>query len=187
MEIIEKLSDRLNPITRGALDGSLSTLGIVIGAYSAGPEVVIAAGLSGGAANGLSNMFAAVSAEKTEMLVDLNEIENALLKDNLKNTFLHDLKDRQVRLNGLIDGVATIFGALIPVIPFFLFSSLQAAILSVVLTSLLAFFLGFCMARISGRNILYLGMKMAIITVIVAVVSTLVQQGLKAVFRGGLF
>lgn len=186
MGFLEKIEELLNPITRGSIDGALSTLGIVIGASSAGPEVVIAAGLSGGVANGLSNMFAAVSAEKTEMLSDLNEIENALLKDNLKNTILHDIKNRKVRKKGVVDGVATVFGAAVPVLPYFFFASSQAIFFSVALTSILAFALGFCMASISERNILILGIKMAVIAVIVAVASTLVQHGIRNIFRGGL-
>ncbi len=186
MSLLNKIEGYLNPITRGAIDGALSTLGIVIGALGAGPVVIISAGLSGGAANGLSNMFAAVSAEKTEMLSDLSEIEDAMLKDNLRNTIIHEIQNKKVRLRGVVDGIATIFGAMIPVAPYFFFESTQAVFISVALTSLLAFFLGFCMAQVSGRSILRLGIKMAVIAIVVAIVSSLVQQGIEVAFKEGL-
>ncbi|PTD94539.1 TIGR00267 family protein [archaeon SCG-AAA382B04] len=186
MSLLEQIKEYLHPITRGAIDGSLSTLGIVIGAVNASPEIIIAAGMSGGIANGFSNMFAAVSAEKTEMLGDLSEIEDAMLKDTLRDTIIHEMQSKKVRSRGFIDGVATIFGALVPVVPYFFLGTGQAIFLSIGLTSLLAFFLGFAMAQVSGRNILYLGLKMAIIAIIVAIASTSVRQLIEAGFKGSL-
>lgn len=187
MKILEKVRDYLNPITRGAIDGSLSTLGIVIGAISASPKVVIAAGLSGGVANGLSNMFAAVSAEKTEMLTDLSDIEDAMLKDDLRDTVLHEVKNKKVRLRGFVDGISTILGALIPVTPYFFAPANVAVLMAIFFTSLLSFFLGFAMASVSGRNILKIGVKMAIIAIMVAIICTVVQQAIEIGFRGGSF
>lgn len=187
MTYLDKIGKFLHPITRGAIDGSLSTLGIVIGAINASPEVIIAAGLSGGVANGFSNMFAAVSAEKTEMLRDLSDIEDAMLKDDLKNTILHEIENKKVRLRGFVDGVATILGALVPVIPYFFISAAEAVLLAIALTSSLTFLLGFVMAKVSGRRIMILGLKMAVIAVGVAIMSTIVRQVIEAGFKGGFF
>ena len=55
-------------IVRGLIDGSLSALGVVIGASgSADASVIIAAGLGGGIANGLSNILGAFTAEKATL------------------------------------------------------------------------------------------------------------------------
>ena len=52
----EDIEQELVAATRGMMDGTLSTLGVVIGATGAPPEVIIAAGISGGLANSFSNV-----------------------------------------------------------------------------------------------------------------------------------
>ncbi|OKY77577.1 MAG: putative Fe2+/Mn2+ transporter VIT1/CCC1 family [Candidatus Methanohalarchaeum thermophilum] len=182
LNLASRFSEFLGSITRGALDGTLSTLGIVIGAYDAPSSIIIAAGLSGGMANGLSNIFAAVSAEKSEMLKDLRDIKDAMLREDLENTLLHRMADKKVKKKGVMDGIATVLGAVIPVIPYFFLPSDIAVYFAIGFTSLLAFILGSISAKVSGRNILILGIKMAFFAIVVAIVCTLVQRGIRSSF-----
>lgn len=170
---------------RGMLDGTLATLGVVIGARGAAPEIIIAAGISGGVANSISNILAAFSAQKTVMLNDLREVEDAMIEKDLKGSYTHQEKQKEVRLKSIYDGVATLLGALVPVVPFFFFAPQIATYTAIGLTSILGFWVGFIMGKLSRRNVLYLGAKMAIIAIIVALASAIIQNGLDFVLTGG--
>ena len=82
-------------LVRGFIDGSLSTLGVVIGASGAEISIIIAAGIGGGVANGLSNVFGAFTAERIEEEMQIVKIERAMLK-NLKETEIYKSVRRKV-------------------------------------------------------------------------------------------
>jgi|GEM_PF-760106 len=180
IKILKRIEPFLGPIVRGALDGALSTLGIVVGAYGAPSQIIIAAGLSGGAAASISNTFAALSSEKTKMLINLNKIKSAMLKEDFEDTILHEMESKEVRTKGILDGIATIIGASFPVLPYLFLPPEQAIILAIALTSLLAFVLGIWMGKISERGLIMLGVKMALVAIVIALAATLIKQGIDA-------
>ncbi|OUJ19248.1 putative Fe2+/Mn2+ transporter VIT1/CCC1 family [Methanonatronarchaeum thermophilum] len=180
LEIIEAT---LGNITRGAIDGILTTLGIVIGAYGAESTIIIAAGISGGVASGLSNTFAALSAERTEMEVGMKEIRKSMLREEMENTTLHKTKKKQVRIKALMDGLSSVLGASVPVAPYFFFPAEQAVFIAVTLTAIFAFAIGFLSGKVSEKHLIRMGIKMALIALTVAVVATLIQQGIHITLR----
>ncbi|WGI17575.1 VIT1/CCC1 transporter family protein [Methanonatronarchaeum sp. AMET-Sl] len=179
-KIIERT---LGNITRGAIDGILTTLGIVIGAYGAESTIIIAAGISGGAASALSNTFAALSAEQTEMEVGMKKIRKSMLREEMEDTLLHKSKKKEVRIRAIMDGLASIIGAAVPVTPYFFFPAEQAVFIAITLTAIFAFGIGFLSGKISEKKFIQMGIKMALIALIVAVVATLIQQGIHISLR----
>ena len=169
-------------IFRGLIDGSLSTLGVIIGAQNASVGIIIAAGIGGGIANGLSNILGAFTAEKSEAERKLAEIQKAMVVyPELRKTELYKDMLKSTILSGLSDGISTIVGSVIPVIPF-IFSLLfgldkrQALTWSVVLTIALLFVIGGVIGRVSKGNLLVSGVKMALAGITTAMVCTLIEK-----------
>lgn len=171
--------------TRGLVDGSLATLGVVIGASMADPSIVITAGIGGGVANGLSNAFGALTAESAEVERRFSDIEKSMLsKGELRKTILYKSMRKKVLLSGFSDGIASITGAFIPVLPFLLtyvlkYSNQVALIISILLTISTLFILGMYLGFISRKNLIYSGLKMASIGTVTAIVCTLIEHVLQ--------
>ncbi len=175
-------------LIRGFVDGVLSTLGVVIGASTAigtstqASQVIIAAGIGGGMANGLSNILGAFMAEKVMVGERLEELEKAMVKEEaLRETKLNEKFKTRTISGSLADGLSTIGGALIPVIPFvlapvFLISERTALLSSVVFSLLLFAFLGVYVGRVTKENIVLSALKMASFAGITAAVATLIRM-----------
>ncbi len=171
----------LEAASRGMMDGTLSTLGVVIGAQGATPEVIIAAGISGGLANSFSNIFAAFTAYETELMVELNEIKDAMLRGDIEETKLYDSGKHEVHKRSLTDGLATVFGALVPVVPYFFFRPGLSIYIAIFLTAMLGLLVGVVMGKISRRSMVKSGIKMAVMAIVVGVISSFVQSGLSSI------
>ncbi len=169
-------------IFRGLIDGSLSALGVVIGAQGASIGVIVAAGIGGGVANGLSNILGAFTAEKSEAERKLAEIQKAMIVyPELRKTELYRDMLKSTILSGVADGIATIVGSLIPVIPFalalfFHINKTDALIMAVALTLTLLFAIGGYMGKISKSNLILSGFRMAVAGMATALVCTLIER-----------
>lgn len=169
-------------VFRGLIDGSLATLGVVIGAQGASVGVIVAAGIGGGVANGLSNILGAFTAEKSEAERKLAEIKKAMVVyPELRKTELYRDMLKSTILCGLADGICTMLGSFIPVIPFifalaFGFDKRTALMMSVAVTILLLFIIGGYLGRISKTNLVLSGIKMALAGMGTALVCTLIER-----------
>ena len=166
-------------IVRGLIDGSLSALGVVIGASgSADASVIIAAGLGGGIANGLSNILGAFTAEKASLERERIQKEKSLLKKNgyLKKSIIYKKAIRETMICGLIDGISTTIGSALPVVPFFLFDIKTALYVAIGITVAILFILGVFIGKISKENVVVSGIKMVIGALAVAVLCFMVER-----------
>jgi predicted membrane protein (TIGR00267 family) len=158
-------------ITRGFIDGSLSTLGIVLGAAVGGdPRVIIAAGLGGGMANAISNLLGALTAEKAGVMLELRRYERAMVgsKVKLKDTHIYDKRKKEIWKAGTYDGLTTFVGSVVPVIPFAVLGLSDAVMASIAITVGLLFLLGVYLGKLSKDNIVFAGVKMAIFGLVTA-------------------
>ena len=161
---------------RGFVDGSLSTLGIVVGAVAADTSIVIAAGLGGALANGISNVLSAISAEELGQHKELREVEKAMVSKDFRGSKREQRVSRAALARGTVDGVATVVGGVIPVFPyFFCTSTSQAMLCAIVLVIGAVSFVGMYLGKVSKRNIAISALKMGVFGAIVAVVVYLVQ------------
>ncbi len=176
-------------LIRGFIDGLLSTLGIVIGASTAmrtgggveASHIIIAAGLGGGVANSLSNILGAFMGEKAALYERYQEMEKAMLKDDaLKGTKVDEKLQGKVLTSGAADGLATLGGAILPIVPFFLitlpgFTTLKGLYTSIGLSLALFFVLGTYIGKISSENMVLSGLKMVAFGGATALVVTLIR------------
>lgn len=165
----------IDNFVRGLVDGSLSTLGVVIGASTGPSNIILAAGLGGTVANGISNILGAFSAEKATVYEKLKNIEKAMIEKDLKGSFLQKKAESNVVKAGLIDGGATILGGAIPVVPFVFLSQSVALLVSVLLVLILLFFLGVYLGKLSKENLLFSGIKMVVYSLIIATMAYIIQ------------
>ncbi len=169
-------------IFRGLIDGSLSTLGVIIGAQNASVGIIIAAGIGGGIANGLSNVLGAFTAEKSEAEKKLAEIRKAMVVyPQLKKTELYREMVKSTIFSGIADGLSTIVGSVIPVLPFiasllFGLNKKTALLISFAMTTALLFAIGGILGRPSKREVLLSGVKMALAGIGTALICTLIEK-----------
>ncbi|MFX1486142.1 MAG: VIT1/CCC1 transporter family protein [Promethearchaeota archaeon] len=165
-----------------AFDGALTILGIIMGAYAIGaidPKVIIGAGLGGSLAMAISGVSGAYMTESAERLRELERLEKAMLK-TLDNT----VQSRAIRFASIyvavVDGAAPLAVSTIAIVPFILsqiglFEVGIAVILSVGVNLLILFLLGGFLGRISKRNVIISGLKMAAAGIGTALVALLLN------------
>jgi len=165
-------------VIRGLIDGSLSTLGVVIGASGGETSIIIAAGIGGGIANGISNILGALTAERAMIEEEREKKEKSLLikNGNLKSTHEYKYKINKTMYSGTYDGISTTTGAIIPVIPFFVMEPKLALITAIVLTLVILLALGVYIGKLSRENLTIAGIKMVIGGILVAAISFGVER-----------
>lgn len=158
------------------MDGSLSSLGIVIGAYAGTESVVIAATVGGTIANGISNALSAYSAGEAEQYTKMRGIEDAMVSKELKGSSYERKIRKSILVSSIADGLASVIGGTIPIIPFFLFNSPVSTIAACALVIAVIFIVGIYLGKVSRKNILLSALKMALFAAIIAAVVYFVQS-----------
>ncbi|ABR55421.1 protein of unknown function DUF125 transmembrane [Methanococcus vannielii SB] len=159
-------------VIRGLIDGSLSTLGVVIGASGGETSTIVAAGIGGGIANGISNVLGALTAERAMIEEDRERKEKSLLimNGNLKSSHEYKYKINKTLYSGTYDGISTTIGAVIPVLPFFIFEQKIALIFAVASTLMILLGLGIFIGKLSRENLAISGLKMVLGGIIVTII-----------------
>ena len=161
---------------RGFIDGSLSTLGIVIGASSASNVIIIAAALGGTLANGISNLLSAFSAEGVEQYKELRRIEEAMVSKELKGSEPERQVFRKTITIGAVDGLATIIGGGIPILPYLFLPTFDAMLVAIGVVIAVTSVIGVYLGKLSKRNVILSALKMALFCVVVAAVVYLLES-----------
>ncbi len=167
---------------RGFIDGALSVLGVVIGASAGQIDIIISAGIGGGVANGISNVFGAFTAERVQEEREFQKIEKSMLVE-LRETELYKTVRRRVMIRGLVDGISTVIGSIVPVLPFILafiigFSAYLALAMSVSFTAISLGIIGIYFGRISKENIIVSSSKMVLMGIVTAIISFGIERGI---------
>jgi len=158
------------------MDGSLSTVGIIIGASSASIPIIIAAGIGGTLANGISNTLSAFSAERTDKYQELRKVEDAMVDKELKGSLVERWMHKRTVVAGTVDGFATVIGGLLPIMPYLAGMKTHTMFVSIGMVIVSVSFVGIYLGKISRRNILISAMKMAVYAAIVAGIVYLTQS-----------
>lgn len=161
-----------------AFDGSMTSLGVVIGAYISSisdPRTVIGVILVSGIAMAVSGFSGTYMTESAERNHSLNELEDAMLVD--LNDTIYGQASRFVSIYAaVVDGSAPFLASIPAFIPFYL-SMIGilpiglAFYISIGASLLTLFLLGVFLGRISGGNLLYSGIKMVVAGVAVAILA----------------
>ncbi|HPT18587.1 MAG TPA: VIT1/CCC1 transporter family protein [Methanothrix sp.] len=164
-----------------AFDGTLTIMGVVIGAHFSGvadPHVVITAGIAGSLAMGISGISGAYLAERAERKRDLKKLETAMLK-NLDDTHYARATEFASVVVAMVDGISPALSAAILVVPYFFAAEIgiQAAFYASLLLGLAVLFtLGIFLARISNERPVFSGIQMILVGIVTIIIVGLVAQ-----------
>jgi predicted membrane protein (TIGR00267 family) len=118
---------------------------------------------------GLSGFAGAYVTEEAERTKKLNSLEKSMLKD-LKESVIGKASRFASLWAGIIDGVSPAIAALLCLTPFFLSSYgvfpiifMHAIQLSIAIAFAIMFLLGTFLGKLSGRNMLFHGVKMLLV------------------------
>jgi predicted membrane protein (TIGR00267 family) len=175
----------LGPIARryfvmNAFDGALTMLGVVIGASMAhmdNPAVIIAAGISGSFAMGISGFSGAYMAESAERNKELKGIEKAMCKTMHEDSMHKEAAKFATKVTSLVDAISPALAALLVVSPYFLvnigiLTMSSAFYASLAITFMVLALLGVYLAKVTEENLLWHAIKMlgvGVVTVILCV------------------
>jgi predicted membrane protein (TIGR00267 family) len=165
-----------------AFDGSMTSLGVVIGAYITDivdPRAIIGVILVSGIAMAVSGFSGTYMTESAERSRSLNELEDAMLTD-LDDTIYGEASRFVAIFAAFVDGSAPFLASIPAVIPFYLalvgVTPVGFAFTASIGASLLTLFLlGVFLGRVSDSNILYSGVKMVIAGLAVALLALLLN------------
>jgi predicted membrane protein (TIGR00267 family) len=165
-----------------AFDGSMTSLGVVIGAYITNildPMSVIGVILVSGIAMAISGFSGTYMTESAERSRSLNELEDAMLT-NLDNTIYGEASRFVAIFAAIVDGSAPFLASIPAMIPFYLsyiglLPGGLAFAVSIGASLLTLFLLGVFLGRVSDSNVLYSGVKMVIAGVAVALLALLLN------------
>ncbi|MBS3778183.1 MAG: VIT1/CCC1 transporter family protein, partial [Candidatus Thermoplasmatota archaeon] len=149
---------------------------------TAASAIIIAAGIGGGVANGLSNILGASVGEKLVKEIELGEIEKAMLKrgGELHGTVVDDKLNETLWSSAIYDGIATFIGSIIPVLPFiigalFLITDMIALYTSIIISLVVFFILGIYIGKIAREQVIISGLKLVAFGVVTVIITTLIR------------
>ncbi len=189
----------VGPIVRrffvmNAFDGSLTTLGIIMGALlsnggstlfdSSLISIVVFTGLTTALSMGVSGIWGSYLTEAAEHTKEVHDLEIAMGKKQgaLNDTIYAKARRFASIIAAIVDGASPAGAALICMVPFFLFLGAGQLLwvrngfvfpASLVMTFIMLFVLGIFLGKISKKNWIFSGIKMLIAGFIVMILSLL--------------
>lgn len=158
-------------------DGTLTSIGIVVGAYLSGvPDGLTVFNVGIGAAVGLgtSGVWSVWEIERAEKQAELLRIERAMLTD-LDDTEVQRRQETARLVNAVMSGIGPLIGILLPLLPFLLegatLTMLEATVTGVAVGVALLFAFGAYLGAISKQRWVVAGIRMALAGVVVALVN----------------
>ncbi|MFX1450761.1 MAG: VIT1/CCC1 transporter family protein [Promethearchaeota archaeon] len=159
-----------------AFDGSLTTLGIIMGAFISNSlntnftasliRFVVLTGLATALSMGVSGIWGSYLTEAAEHTKEVHDLEIAMGKKHgtLDDTIYAKARRFASIIAAVVDGVSPAGAALICMIPFFFVLgsdwSAHAFLTSLVMTFIMLFILGIFLGKISKKNLIFSGIKM---------------------------
>ena len=160
-------------------DGTLSSIGIAVGAVLSGvPHGATVFKIGVGAAVGLgtSGVWSVWEIERAEKHAEIRGLERAMLTD-LDDTALMRRREGARVVNAVASGVGPVLGVLLPMLPFLFAGSAltlyQAAGLSVAIGVGLLFLFGAYVGSVAELNPVVAGLRMGLAGLVVALVNWL--------------
>lgn len=163
---------------RGFIDGSLSTLGVVIGASSGSASLIVAAAVGGTLANSLSNALGAFLASGAEEYGDLRDVERAMVTRDLRGTEQERRVTRTSLTAGFVDCAGTLAGGSVPIWPYLVASPETATAISVATVAGTTALVGVYLGRLARQSLIWAAVKMILFAAIMSVAVYLIQAAI---------
>lgn len=158
-------------------DGTLTSIGIIVGTYLSGVTdgiTVFTIGLGGAVGLGTSGVWSVWEIERAEKQAELLEIERAMLTD-LEDTTLHERLEGARKVNAVASGIGPLIGIIFPLVPFLahgsVFSMLEATLVAIGVGVAILFLFGAYLGSISKQNWIIAGLRMGLAGIVVAVLN----------------
>ena len=161
----------MGPIARryfvkNGFDGSMTMLGIIVGAWVVNvtqTEIIVTAGLGACLAMGISGLSGAYMTERAERKRDLKKLECAMIT-KLNDSVITDATKFVSLYAAIVDGGSPILTALVSLSPFFLvlkglLAIENAYLASLAVTLITLFMLGIYLGKIAKENALLYGVQ----------------------------
>ncbi|WP_265109865.1 VIT1/CCC1 transporter family protein [Halosolutus halophilus] len=155
-------------------DGTLTSIGIVVGAYLSGVSegiTVVTIGLGAAVGLGTSGVWSVWEIERAEKQAELLRIERAMLTD-LDGTSPQQRQAGARKINAVASGIGPLIGIVLPLLPFLahgvLFSLLEATLVAVAIGVAVLFCFGAYLGSISKQNWIVAGIRMGLAGIVVA-------------------
>ncbi|WP_117594425.1 VIT1/CCC1 transporter family protein [Haloprofundus halophilus] len=155
-------------------DGTLTSIGIGVGAYLSGvPDglTVFKIGLGAAVGLGTSGVWSVWEIERAEKRAEIARIERAMLT-NLQETDVQQRQESARKINAAASGVGPLIGIVLPLLPFLAvgasLSLFLATVASVLVGVLVLFVFGAYLGTISKQNWVVAGIRMGAAGLVVA-------------------
>jgi predicted membrane protein (TIGR00267 family) len=166
---------------KNGMDGSLTVLGIILGAWTVrveDPSIIIGAGFGACLAMGVSGLFGAYITEKAERKKQLKNLEESMLSE-LEGSLHQNASEFAQALVALVDGSSPALTAIVSLIPFIftmagLISIWDSYVISLVFTLMTLFALGLYLGRVAKERVWLFGLQMLAAGVVIAIIIFLV-------------
>jgi predicted membrane protein (TIGR00267 family) len=158
----------------GTIDGLLAVLGIIIGlaAATTNSEFIIKAALGGGIALCLTNGIGSYLAETTVEYGRISSVEHAMLED-LRNTHIEKQAKRKIFRDSIVHGGASLFGSIIPILPFLFIHDGIAVYASIALCGIVLVGLGIYSGYVSSQSYIKSVVRMIALGATIVIVCSL--------------
>ena len=162
---------------KNGMDGSMTVLGIILGAWTAKveePNIVVMAGLGACLAMGISGLFGAYITEKAERKRQLKTLEQSMLSD-LEDSLHQDASEFVPAFAAVVDGLSPALTAVVSLVPFILsivglLPIWDSYMISLVVTFITLFALGLYLGRVARERMWLYGLQMLAAGVVIAVI-----------------
>lgn len=158
-------------------DGTLTSIGIIVGAVLSGiptGTIVIHIGLGAAVGLGTSAVWSVWEIERAETLAEIKRLEQAMLTD-LDDTRIERSQQGARVIRAIASGLGPLLGVLLPIAPFAfensLFTMIQAGIIGVALGILVLGLFGAYMSSISGQRWYISAIRMGLAGLVVALIN----------------
>lgn len=157
-------------------DGTLTSIGVVVGAYLSGVTdglTVFMIGIGAAIGLGTSGVWSVWEIERAEKQAELIRIERAMLTD-LDETSVQERRAGARKVNAIASGIGPLIGIILPLLPFLahgVLSPLQATLVAIATGVSVLFTFGAYLGSISKQNWMVAGVRMGLAGVVVAVLN----------------
>ncbi len=165
-----------------AFDGSLTTLGVIAGAYAGGvakASTVISLILATAVSIGVAGFYGSYQVERAERDRALREIEESTLS-SMHDTTLYSASRYATVLVAAVDGLSPLLASLLIMVPFFFVPALSLHVAYFVAGAIAfveLFLLGVFLGRISRERLWFAGVKLVLAGVVALAIVLLLNGG----------
>ncbi len=158
-------------------DGTLTSIGIVMGSYLSGVSdgiTVFLIGIGGAVGLGTSGVWSVWEIERAEKQAEIIRLESSMLT-SLDDTELEKRHKGARKINALSSGVGPLIGILFPLVPFLFqgsyFTMIESTVIAVGIGVSILFVFGAYLGSISKQNWVFAGVRMGLAGVVVALIN----------------